>query len=222
VARPLHCPHCQAEFTYAEWQKNAACPSCGESVSFSAAAGLPQAEPAAEGKVDRLERFRPPPGEVWSLAGKPLVWTRASTVVVTIWVVIAVLLTIARVNMGRLTVMTPVETAAIAAVENAKMPDGTYTYGEVLRYLPTYYALPAIVKAIGLSTQKPPVWYALDRPWEKTVLVAYEFETATGRLVFEWTVSGARVAPDPGTDTLSNLETVEKAMVAPQNTTPTY
>jgi hypothetical protein len=33
-------------------------------------------------------------------------------------------------------------------------------------------------------------------------------------------VSGARVAPDPGTDTLSNLETVEKAMAAPQSTTP--
>jgi hypothetical protein len=220
MARPLHCPHCEAEFTYADWQMNAACPSCGESVSFTAAAGLPQAESAAENKVDRLERFRPPPGAVWSIAGKPLVWTRAWTVVVTIWVVVAVLLTIARVNMGRLTVVTPVEMAAITAVENAKMPGGNYTYGEVLRYLPRYFVMPSILKVLGAPTGKAPVWYALDRPWEKTVLVAYEFETMSGTLRLAWTVTGSQVTPDPNTNTLSNLEKVEKAMAAPQRAPP--
>jgi hypothetical protein len=221
MARPLHCPHCEAEFTYADWQKNALCPNCGASVSFSAAAGLAQPEPAAAAnKVDRRERFRPPPGAVWSVAGKPLVWTRAWTVVVTIWVVVAVLLTIARVNMGRLTVVTPVEMAAITAVENAKMPGSNYTYGEVLRYLPKYFAIPSILKVLGAPTGKQPVWYALDRPWDKTVLVAYEFETMSGTLRLAWTVTGSQATPDPGINTLSNLEKVEKAMAAPQTTTP--
>lgn len=217
MARPLHCPHCQAEFSYADWQKNASCPTCGERVSFSAAAGLPEPQAsAADEKAGLLGRLRPAPGEVWSVGGKPLVWTRAWTVVVTIWVVCAVLLTVARVNMGRLTVTTPVEKAAIAAVENAKMPGSGFTYGEVLRFLPTFFASPLVQKANGAPTGKPPVWYALDRPWEKTVLVFYEFATSQATWRFAWAVTGSRVTPDPETRTLYNLEQVVKAMPVPQ------
>ena len=102
--------------------------------------------------------------------GKPLGWTRGWTVVVAVWVLVAALLVMARVDAGHVTALSAREAAAIDAVEAAAVTSGLTT-AEALQLVLRRYG--------GTSTGDGgqvarPQWYAFDRPWEERVYVYWE------------------------------------------------
>ncbi len=89
-----------------------------------------------------------------------------------IWAIVAVGLVATRVEMGHVTVMTPAETAAIAAVRQIKLPTGASTEA-VLRYAATHdLTLEGHVATIPPGGTQ--MWYAFDRPWEHRIYVYSE------------------------------------------------
>lgn len=210
--RLLACPACAGRFTFAEWSQSACCPHCGARVDFVAAAGGPAAA-------------RPPSRERLSVFGKPLTLTRAWIVVFAIWALTGGLLAVARVEMGHLPVLTARERAAIAAVEKARMADGT-SYGQALRL-----ARRAVDPLGGLAGQGPlgglsveqsaPRWYVIDRPWEHTVYVAWELEDPLSSQVLRlvWTVQEGSVKADPSS--YAYLQEVVKALAGKRDGTAT-
>lgn len=196
--RLLACPACAGRFTFAEWSRSACCPHCGARVDFAAAAGGPAATPvsgSASGRPHSRERL--------SVFGKPLALTRAWMVVFAIWALTGGLLAVARVEMGHLPLLTARERAAIAAVERARMADGT-SYGQALRLvrraLDPLAGLADQGPLGGLTVEQPaPRWYVIDRPWERTVYVAWELEDPLSSQVLRlvWTVQEGSVKADP-------------------------
>jgi hypothetical protein len=127
-------------------------------------------------------------GAVRTAFGKPLVWTSGWTVVVAIWALVAVFLVVVRVEMGHLEVLSPTEKAAVAAVEAARLPDGT-TYGDALVYQANN-KLSATGAVVPRTGGPRPRWYAFERPWEHRVYVSWEMP---GVGLYEWTVDGTTV-----------------------------
>lgn len=221
MERLLTCPACGARFSFGEWAKTACCPQCGARVDFIAAtaggatdANLETAAGSAGGGAagapvstadSRLVPAATPSpgrersGERLNAFGKPLALTRAWIVVFAIWAVAAGLLGAARIEMGRLPVLSARERAAVAAVEKARMADGT-TYGQALTLVRKAHDVLGGLAGQGplsrLGAQPPTArWYVIDRPWEHTVYVAWELSDPLSgdvlRLV--WTVRGTAV-----------------------------
>lgn len=113
--------------------------------------------------------------------GKPLGWTRGWAVVVTVWIVTAALLVAARVDVGRVTALSPREAHAIAAVQAAEVESGVRTAA----VLQTLMRRHGVALEAGGSGPARPRWYAIDRPWERRVYVYWELPN-DGRLA--WTV----------------------------------
>ena len=137
---------------------------------------------------------------VYTIGGKALEWSRGWTVVVVIWAIVAVGLVATRVEMGSLTVMTPAETAAIAAVQAVKLPTGASTE-TVLRYSATHdLTLEGHVATIPAGGTQ--MWYAFDRPWEHRIYVYTELPGASmvGKNAdLSWTVSNGVATADGAT-----------------------
>jgi hypothetical protein len=189
VGRPLTCPACTAEFSFDDWARTARCPRCGSRVDFAAASGAGGAVTAARASGERLHVF-----------GKPLALTRGWIAVFAVWAVVAAVLGAARLEMGRLPVLTARERAAISAVEKAHMGDGT-TFARALALARRTYdpvALPGEGALGALAQSAPARWYVIDRPWEHTVYVAWELtDPASGSVLrLVWTVHGNAVRAD--------------------------
>jgi hypothetical protein len=147
--------------------------------------------------------------------GKPLALTKAWLVVFAVWAAAGGLLAVARVEMGRLPVLTTREKAAIGAVEKAHMADGT-TFGAALRLVrqanDRLGDLAGQGPLSGLQVDAPaPRWYVIDRPWERTVYVAWELDgpLAGHALSLVWKVHGNVVRAEPST--YAYLQEVVKA-----------
>ena len=132
-----------------------------------------------------------------------------------IWAVAAGLITVARVEMGRLPLLTVREKGAIGAVEKARMADGT-TFSQALGLVRKAYdplaGLTGQGPLTGLEIDVPaPRWYVIDRPWEHTVYVAWELDDplTDGALSLVWTVRGDAVTAEPAT--YAYLQEVVKA-----------
>ena len=129
-----------------------------------------------------------------TVMGKPLKWTRGMTVVVAIWVVVAVVLVLMRTQMGYLTDYTIEEQAALDAVPFALMSDGETTYRE---------AMTAATERLGLASdlESTAQWYVWSRPWEGRVYVWLEYDHGDGtRLPLGWWVEDGEVTADPATE----------------------
>jgi hypothetical protein len=141
-----------------------------------------------------------PRRHVYTIGGKALQWSPGWTVVLVIWTVVAVGLAATRIDMGRLTVMTPAESAAIAAVQKAKLSSGASTEA-VLRYSATHkLTLEGHVAAIPAGGTQ--MWYAFDRPWEHRVYVYSELPGGSlvgNDAVLSWSVSSGVAAADGST-----------------------
>ncbi len=139
---------------------------------------------------------------VYTIGGKALQWSTGWTVVLVIWTIVAVGLAATRVDMGRLTVMTPAESAAIAAVRKIKLPSGASTEA-VLRYSATHkLTLEGHVATIPAGGTQ--MWYAFDRPWEHRVYVYSELPggSLVGKnAVLSWSVSSGVAVADADTRT---------------------
>jgi hypothetical protein len=161
----------------------------------SAAAGpAPAARSSAVFSGDASRRH------VYTIGGKALEWSAAWTVVVVIWALVAAGLVATRVEMGGLTVMTPAETAAIAAVRQIKLPSGASTEA-VLRYAATHD-----LTIEGHVAKIPPggtqMWYVFDRPWEHRIYVYSQLPgtSMVGKgAVLSWTFSNGVARPDAAT-----------------------
>ena len=114
----------------------------------------------------------PAGGHIYTIGGKALQWSRGWTVLVVVWAIVAVALVATRVDMGRLTVMTPGETAAIAAVKQIRLPTGAPTE-TVLRYSATH-DLNLEGHIVQIKPRAAQMWYAFDRSWEHRIYVYYE------------------------------------------------
>jgi hypothetical protein len=114
----------------------------------------------------------PPGGHIYTMGGKALQWSRGWTVLVVVWAIVAVALVATRVDMGRLTVMTPGESAAIAAVRQIRQPTGASTE-TVLRYAATH-DLNLEGHIVRIKPHATQMWYAFDRSWEHRIYVYYE------------------------------------------------
>lgn len=217
MARLLGCPHCHARFTLAEWARTAGCPTCGLRVSFFEASeaggpaeqGSPPAVssggavsgPAVTAAADvtaptvttaPIVTAAPPPSHGRTLMGKPLKWQRGMSVVVAIWVLVAVLLILMRTQMGYLTDYTAGEQAARDAVPTALMPDGETTYGE---------AMAAATDRLGLvHSLEASEWRVWARPWEGRTYVWLEYSDERGYLVLGWWLEDGVVTADPNTE----------------------
>ncbi len=119
------------------------------------------------------------------MLGKPLRWSRGWAVVVAVWLVLGVVLFVARLDMGHLTAWSPHEAAAVARVR-AYMPDGVHRTDELL-------AVVAQELSPGGRDADVPYWYAFERPWEGRVYVIWECSQDAG---LSFTVRGAEVRPD--------------------------
>ncbi len=141
-----------------------------------------------------------PRRHVYTIGGKALTWTTGWTVVLAIWTIVAVGLVATRVDMGRLTVMTPAEHAAIVAVQKIKLPGGASSEA-VLRYSATHkLTLEGHVAAIPAGGTQ--MWYAFDRPWEHRIYVYCELPGGSmigNDAVLSWSVSSGVAAADGGT-----------------------
>ena len=137
---------------------------------------------------------------VYTMGGKALRWSTGWTVVLVIWAVVAVGLVATRVEMGPVTVMTPAETAAIAAARAVKLPTGASTE-TVLRYSATHdLTLEGHVATIPAGGTE--MWYAFDRPWEHRIYVYTELPGASlvGKNAdLTWTVADGVATPDGAT-----------------------
>jgi len=136
----------------------------------------------------------------YTVGGKTLRWSTGWTVVLVIWAVVAVGLVATRVEMGPITVMTPAETAAIAAARAVKLPTGASTEA-VLRYSATHdMTLEGHVATIPAGGTE--MWYAFDRPWEHRIYVYTELPGASmvGKNAdLSWTVADGVATPDGAT-----------------------
>jgi hypothetical protein len=136
-------------------------------------------------------------GHVYTIGGKALEWSPAWTVVLVIWAIVAVALVATRVDMGRLTVMTPGETAAIAAVKQIKLPSGAPTE-TVLRYSATH-DLNLEGHIVQIKPKAAQMWYAFDRSWEHRTYVYYELPGASlvgNNVVLSWSVTNGVATAD--------------------------
>jgi hypothetical protein len=105
--------------------------------------------------------------------------------------IVAVGLAATRVEMGRLTALTPAERAAIEVVRQTRLSTGA-TNSAVLHYVATHDLLLGgeIVRNASRGT---PMWYAFSRPWERTVYVSWYLPSVG---LFSWTVKDGVVKPD--------------------------
>lgn len=136
-------------------------------------------------------------GHVYTIGGKALEWSPAWTVVLVIWAIVAVGLVATRVDMGRLTVMTPGETAAIAAVKQIKLPTGAPTE-TVLRYSATH-DLNLEGHIVRIKPKAAQMWYAFDRSWEHRTYVYYELPGTSligNNVVLSWSVTNGVATAD--------------------------
>jgi hypothetical protein len=154
-------------------------------------ASLPVVAPASIGVAQR---------RLWTIGDKPLQWSRGWTIVLAIWVIVAVGLIATRVEMGAVTVMTPAEHAAVSAVQAIKLPTGAATEN-VLRYSATHHlTLEGHVAAIPPGGTE--MWYAFDRSWEHKT---YVYTTLPGtsmigrNVVLSWTVENGDASADAAT-----------------------
>lgn len=141
-----------------------------------------------------------PRRHAYTVGGKALEWSSAWTVIVVVWVLVAVGLVATRVEMGSLTVMTPAEISAIAAVREIKLPTGASTEA-VLRYAATH-DLTLEGHVAKIPTGGTQMWYAFDRPWEHRIYVYSQLPGASmvGKsAVLSWTVSNGVAKPDGAT-----------------------
>ena len=153
-----------------------------------AAASRPASQPIAS------SRSR---GHVYTIGGKSLEWSPAWTVVLVIWAIVAVGLVATRVDMGRLTVMTPGEAAAIAAVKQIKLPTGAPTE-TVLRYSATH-GLNLEGHIVQVKPKAAQMWYAFDRSWEHRTYVYYELPGTSlvgNNVVLSWSVTNGVATAD--------------------------
>jgi hypothetical protein len=222
VATPLSCPHCSATFTLADWSRRAACPVCGRRVTFFEASGQVDPDAAAldgatgAGRAGDAAAAPDPaapapavpasPGgharRPRTFMGKPLAWTRGWTVVVAIWVVVAVLLFSARAGMGDVETFRPEDEAALDAVPAAVMPGGETSYGDALATMDERLRWEA-----GQRTTVAETWYILPRPWEDRVYIILEVDRGEhGSFMLGWWVEDGTVTADP--ETLAFLEAV--------------
>ncbi len=141
-----------------------------------------------------------PRRRTYTVGGKALEWSVAWTVIVVIWALVAASLVVTRVEMGDITVMTPAETAAIAAVRQIKLPTGASTEA-VLRYAATHD-----LTIEGHVAKIPPggtqMWYAFDRPWEHRIYVSSQLPgtSMVGKgAVLSWTFSDGVARADAAT-----------------------
>jgi hypothetical protein len=154
----------------------------------SAAATRPASIPVASSSSRR---------HVYTIGGKALEWSPAWTVVLVIWAIVAVGLVATRVDMGRLTVMTPGETAAIAAVKQIKLPSGEPTE-TVLRYSATH-DLNLEGHVVQIKPKSAQMWYAFDRSWEHRTYVYYELPGTSligNNVVLSWSVTNGAATAD--------------------------
>ena len=136
-------------------------------------------------------------GHVYTIGGKALEWSPAWTVVLVIWAIVAVGLVATRVDMGRLTVMTRGETAAIAAVKQIKLPTGAPTE-TVLRYSATH-DLNLEGHIVQIKPKAAQMWYAFDRSWEHRTYVYYELPGTSlvgSNVVLSWSVTNGVATAD--------------------------
>ncbi|HMK92972.1 MAG TPA: hypothetical protein VK576_08235 [Thermoleophilia bacterium] len=216
MAHPLTCPHCQAEFGFDDWSKTASCPACGRRVSFFAATGRPEPggwETGAAARVAPALAGAPlvttgatPYATVgaartarYTLFGKPLMWTRAWTIVVLVWLMAAAALGVARVSMGHMAVLTPSELAAVKLVQAQKLPTGVASEA-VLQYLATHD--PSLTgqlssQLLHTTVKGTATWYAVSRPWEHRIYVSWELPERG--LLFSWIVEDGTARPDDET-----------------------
>ena len=142
------------------------------------------------------------PHRVWTIGDKPLQWSRGWAIVLAIWLAVAVGLVAIRVEMGPVTVMTPAEHAAVSAVQAIRLPTGAATE-TVLRYAATHdLTLEGHVATIPPGGTQ--MWYAFDRPWERTVYVSTTLPGTSmmGKdVVLSWTVSDGVARADAATRT---------------------
>jgi hypothetical protein len=171
-----------------------------------AQASLPDAAPPLGGQPPSPAASRPASqpvassrsrGHVYTIGGKALEWSPAWTVVLVIWTIVAVGLVATRVDMGRLTVMTPGETAAIAAVKQIKLPSGAPTE-TVLRYSATH-DLNLEGHIVQIKPKAAQMWYAFDRSWEHRTYVYYELPGTSlvgNNVVLSWSVTNGVATAD--------------------------
>jgi hypothetical protein len=165
----------------------------GEASAAPDAAAPAPAAPASPGGHARRPR---------TFMGKPVAWTRSWTIVVAIWVVVAVLLFSARAGMGDVETFRPEDEAALDAVPVALMPDGETKYGDALAAMHERLRWEAGQQAAVAET-----WYILPRPWEDRVYIILEVDRGEhGSFMLGWWVEDGTVTADP--ETLAFLEAV--------------
>jgi hypothetical protein len=205
MARPLQCPYCLTEFPFADWQRAASCPSCGRPLSFfeasgavvpSASGGATNAPAAGAGAASRVTTIP-------TFGNKPLQWTRGWTVVVAVWIIVAVALGLARIELGHLTALSARESKAIAQLRAAPLEDGV-TYGQALQLVRQRFEL------MGGTPQ----WYVNDRSWERQVWIEWDMKSGLGDVLLLWHVGyDGAVHPDP--DTLFHLKDLVRQDLRP-------
>ncbi len=139
-------------------------------------------------------------GRVYTIGGKALAWSPGWTVVLVVWAIVAASLVAIRVDMGRLTVMTRGETAAIAAVKQIKLLTGAPTE-TVLRYSATH-DLNLEGHLVQIKPKKAQMWYAFDRSWEHRTYVYYELPGTSlvgTNVVLSWSVTDGVATADGST-----------------------
>ena len=135
----------------------------------------------------------PPQPRVRTIGGKPAKWTRGMTVVVGIWVVVAIVLVLMRTQMGYLVDYTIEEQAALDAVPFA--PDARrrddVSRGDAGRERAPGRGFAGVGRA----------WYVWSRPWEGRIYVWVEYDLGDGYwLYLGWWVEDGEVTADPGTE----------------------
>ena len=137
---------------------------------------------------------------VYTIGGKALEWSTGWTIALVIWAIVAVGLVAVRVDMGRLTVMTPAERAAVAAVQRVRLPGGASTE-TILRWSTTHkLTLEGHLATIPAGGTQ--MWYAFDRPWQHRIYVYSELPGASmvgNDAVMSWSVSSGVVKADGST-----------------------
>jgi hypothetical protein len=176
------------------WSAPVAPPSVGLAPAAAPAPAVGLAPAVAVTAVAAARRH------VYTIGGKALEWSTGWTVVLVILAIVAVGLAVTRVEMGRLTLMTPAESAAIAAVQRIKLPTGASTEA-VLRYSATHdLTLEGHVAKIPAGGTQ--MWYAFNRSWEHRIYVYTELPGGSmigKNAVLSWSVSNGVATADGAT-----------------------